>query len=458
MFASIATRGRVAVLSTAMSVSLIFFSASPSALADVIHMKDGSKLEGEIVDEKDGMLKVKVNDSAIVEVPARQVKKIIHKATRFQELSRKRAVLGVKDVEGRVALSRWCRKNFLNKASRQLLLEIIEIDPDHIGARSSLGFVKHEGQWVEERDFYKAKGFVKYRGRWIPKEEADRAKLKGTMKKRIHTLLKYYRRGHKKAVEASQELLNLKPKDIAGPLLMPYLQEKKDSIRRLVAEALGNTGYDAAALALLEKALNDSNYSVASQAGKSLWRLDNKGTVGEAKKKLVQSLFHKYERVRLRSGNIIQDINDQATIPYLIEALYLRKAKRVTEVQQSHGIVRAGNPSRGLFGRYNLPVKQGTRAVRTREVTKLVYAFNPAARKALRKISGKDFDYDKAEWFKWWSKEGEPEYRRALAKKKAAAEAARKKDDSAGSGRELESPENPRALKTPNKPKAPKKG
>ncbi|MDF1663265.1 MAG: hypothetical protein P1V97_15950, partial [Planctomycetota bacterium] len=257
-------------------------------------------------------------------------------------------------------------------------------------------------------------------------EEADREKLKITLKKRIFTLLKYYRRGNKKAVEASEEILSLEPKDLAGPLLLPYLDEKKDSIRRLIAEALGNTGYDAAALPLLEKALNDDTYSVAVQAGKSLWRLENKGTVAEAKKKLVQSLFHRYERVRLRSANILREINDPSTTPYLIEALYLRKAKKVSEVQESHGVVRGGSQARGVFGRYNLPVQQGAGVVRTREVTKLVYAFNPSSRKALRAITGKDFDYDKAEWFRWWQKEGRPKLLKELAEKKKAQDAAKK--------------------------------
>lgn len=412
----------LAVVITAMTFFALASNAG-TASADVLVMKNGSRLEGEIVDQKNGLLKVKVNESAFVEVQAIQVVKIIKKATRWQELAKRRAEIKAGDVEALFELSKWCKKNFMAKDGRRICEEIIALKPDHLGARAALGYVRSRGQWILEKDFYKSKGYVRYKGRWIPKEEAEREKLKLTLKKRIFTLLKYYRRGNKKAVEASEEILGLEPKDLAGPLLLPYLDEKKDSIRRLIAEALGNTGYDAAALPLLEKALNDDTYSVAVQAGKSLWRLENKGTVAEAKKKLVQSLFHKYERVRLRSANILKEINDPSTIPYLIEALYLRKAKKVSEVQESHGVVRGGNQARGVFGRYNLPVQQGAGVVRTREVTKLVYAFNPSSRKALRAITGKDFDYDKAEWFRWWQKEGRPKLLKELAEKKKAEDA-----------------------------------
>lgn len=408
-----------------LSVALTFTASV--AWADVLVMKNGSRLEGEIVDQKDGLLKVKVNESAFVEVQATQVVKIIKKATRWQELAKRRAEIKEGDVEALFELSKWCKKKFLTKEARRICEEIIALNPDHLGARAALGYVKSEGKWIQERDFYKSKGYVRYKGRWIPKEEAEREKLKLVLKKRIFTLLKYYRRGSKKAVQASEEILSLEPKDLAGPLLLPYLDEKKDSIRRLIAEALGNTGYDAAALPLLEKALNDDTYSVAVQAGKALWRLDNKGTVTEAKKKLVQSLFHRYERVRLRSANILSEINDPGTIPYLIEALYLRKAKKVTEVQEAHGVVRGGNAARGVFGRYNLPAQQGAGVVRTREVTKLVYAFNPSARKALRAITGKDYDYDKGEWFRWWQKEGRPKLLKELAEKKKAEDAKKAK-------------------------------
>ncbi|MDF1661280.1 MAG: hypothetical protein P1V97_05885, partial [Planctomycetota bacterium] len=233
------------------------------ASADVLVMKNGSRLEGEIVDQKDGLLKVKVNESAFVEVQAIQVVKIIKKPTRWQVLAQRRAQIKKGDVEALFELSKWCKKNFLAKDSRRICEEIIALNPDHLGARAVLGYVRSSGQWILEKDFYKAKGYVRYKGRWIPREEADREKLKITLKKRIFTLLKYYRRGNKKAVEASEEILGLEPKELAGTLLLPYLDEKKDSIRRLIAEALGNTGYDAAALPLLEKALNDDTYSVA---------------------------------------------------------------------------------------------------------------------------------------------------------------------------------------------------
>lgn len=374
--------------------------------ADIIILRDGSRLEGEIIGEEDGKLKVRVRRAAVVEVPAKDVKKIERKLTKWQELDQRRKKLGGKDTAGRMALAKWCKKNFLTKQARALYEEVIKIDPNHVVARAALGYVKHEGQWILEADFYKAQGFVKHKGQWISKDEADRLKAQSQLKKRIKALIRLYRRGDRRALEAEKELLSLKPGEVVGPLLLPYLEERRESVRKLVIRALGESKYDGAAIPLLEIVHKAKRRLLAELAGKALWHLGDSGKVKDARTRLVQSLFNKSEGTRLRAANVLQAINDPQTIPYLIEALYLKRYKRVNKVEENHGVTRSGQRSRGAYGQYNLPLASGAGVQRSRQVLESVYVFNPSARRALSEMTGRDYDYDKAEWFAWWKKNG----------------------------------------------------
>jgi hypothetical protein len=389
--------GRTLVFCLCLTLAL-----SASAYADVIVMKDGSRIEGEILSESGGVFRVRVSEFAVVEIPALQIKDIERKLTKRQELANRREKIEAGDAESLFELAQWAKKSFLNAESRALFEEALLADPDHAAARAALGFVRVDDRWVPEAEFYQSKGFVRFKGKWVPKEFADESKTRERLEAEVWEVIKILRRGDKQYLEAEQKLLALEPLNLLAPILLSRLDERKLALRKLLIQALARCDYEPAALELLEIAFDDEEFEVAAIAGKAIWSQANRGRVVEAKTRLVQNLFHRHEKTRLRAAGLLEAIKDRETIPYLIEALYLERIKRVTEVDESYGISRAGPMGRGVYGQYNLPSAAGAGVVRLREVDKLTFVFNPIARRALQAMSGRGYDYSKADWYKWW--------------------------------------------------------
>ena len=255
----------------AIALSLIGLGLSGSACADVIEMKDGSTLEGEILTQDGTTIRIRINASAVVEIKAKDVRRIIAKPTRGQIYAKKHAALGAKDIAGRIELAKWCRKNFLPAKSRELFGEILKIDPDHAVARARLGYVRHKGQWVDEADYYKSIGYVRHRGRWVPKAEAERAKRRKEIDEIIKLGLRAIRKGGADTIEGERSILELKKDpidaDLAGPILVEELEDqRRAAVRKFIVRALGELSFAEAALPLLEIALEDDEMDVAEAA------------------------------------------------------------------------------------------------------------------------------------------------------------------------------------------------
>jgi hypothetical protein len=51
-------------------------------------------------------------------------------------------------VEGNLAIANWCRRKGLDGQERAHLIRLLQLNPDHLGARTRSGFVMIDGQWV----------------------------------------------------------------------------------------------------------------------------------------------------------------------------------------------------------------------------------------------------------------------------------------------------------------------
>lgn len=364
---------------------------------DVVWLKDGGKLEGDIIAEDRDSVKVRINAQATVEVSRRDVDRIERKPSKRDELLKRRAALDPKDAQGRYELAGWCRKRAMSGEARSLYEETIALEPDHVGARAALGYVRFKGRWILEDDFYRAKGFVRRKGRWIPREEAARAELAERLKKRIGDHLRDLRKGGSRAVMAEKALLEIGHPELTGPLLLARLErEKSDYPRRVLIRALQAADYGPSAPIFLELALSEDRPAIARLAVEALWGLSDEAATA-AKKTLVGGLFERSARRRMKAAALLEGADDLEVAPYLIEGLFLvglRSARGELTTLRRLGLETAGS-----LGRYFAPGGPDEVLERPERVD---YLFNPAARQALRGLSGKDFDYDKAAWFAWW--------------------------------------------------------
>ncbi len=150
------------------------------ARADVVYLKTGGTLEGEIVSETADVVRIKTR-LGTVDVDRSRIDRIEHKKTVAQQMREKRAALKADDAEGHFQLARWAEENGLRKDARQLYVKACKIDPKHAGANEALGRVEYGGEWMtpeqrvrrmelDEAVRMRARGLVEHDGKWVTPE------------------------------------------------------------------------------------------------------------------------------------------------------------------------------------------------------------------------------------------------------------------------------------------------
>jgi hypothetical protein len=148
-----------------VALSAVLLTAG-AASADRVYLKGGTVLDGEV--EKKGGKVIVVGEEGTIAVPQDSVLRIEKAESAVSRFEASYAALRPGDAKGRLALADFCRANDLKARERQLLLEIIAIEPDNAAARARLGYVRTEKQgWVTEADAMRARGLVLHDGQWM---------------------------------------------------------------------------------------------------------------------------------------------------------------------------------------------------------------------------------------------------------------------------------------------------
>jgi len=145
----------------------LLLSLGGSAVADQVHLTNGKVMEGKARELADGRVQVELAFGTVT-LPGDKVERIERGET-LEELVRETLKgLPPSDTESRFDLALWTREQGAHTLSRQILEEILALDPNHPGARRALGFRLHEGRWVTEEDYHAARGEILYDGQWLP--------------------------------------------------------------------------------------------------------------------------------------------------------------------------------------------------------------------------------------------------------------------------------------------------
>ncbi len=164
-----------------MALLLALLVPAGTAVADVIHLKNGGKVEGVILSDNGAVLKVRTAFGEVT-VDKSTVARIEKKATPLEEYEARLKALKADDAEGHYLLALFCRENGFRKQEQDLYRRTLAIDDQHPGANEAVGNVEHEGVWMTpaERDrrvkeaeagAMRAKGLVEHEGRWVTPEE-----------------------------------------------------------------------------------------------------------------------------------------------------------------------------------------------------------------------------------------------------------------------------------------------
>src|SRR5262245_40858149 len=154
---------------------LLLAGLCSAAVADEVVLKNGSKIEGAVSEEGNKII-IDVG-SGTVTVDRADVKAINKSNGLVEEYERRQREIRPGDVGGHWQRYQWSRQQegFKARADRQLR-KILEMDPNHDGARRALGFVNHKGAWLTQDEYKATLGLVKYNGEWVTADTAERLK------------------------------------------------------------------------------------------------------------------------------------------------------------------------------------------------------------------------------------------------------------------------------------------
>ena len=138
------------------SLSLLLAVLPTLALADVIHLADGTRREGKVVETTATEVVVEVGRGGVslhVRIPRGDVLRIEHKASQNDLLMAEygRRLAGARNGDADVwhALGAWCaEQRVLKIEARGAFERAIAVDPDHAPSHAALGHVKLNDAWM----------------------------------------------------------------------------------------------------------------------------------------------------------------------------------------------------------------------------------------------------------------------------------------------------------------------
>lgn len=167
-------RERVAELATIAShLQELEDRVSAAGGTDVLHLKDGRRLEGRIESESAEQVRLRFSLGSAA-FPVEQIARIERNRGAATEFAAKYESARPR-VSELVPLLAWCSQRSLAPQKELTAWAILRLDPDNAAARSELGYVKDgSGRWRENAAVQREAGKILWQGSWCTPEELSR--------------------------------------------------------------------------------------------------------------------------------------------------------------------------------------------------------------------------------------------------------------------------------------------
>lgn len=159
------------LITITLAVLILAFVAVP-AQADVLHLKNGGRIEGVVTERGDEY--VVEHRFGTATVKKADVLRVEKKESLQEKYEKRLAGIDREDPDARVALGHWLRENGWEAQAVKEFVAALALDPEHHGAHTALGHVFYEGAWRTEDEVMESKGFVRFRGDWVTPREKER--------------------------------------------------------------------------------------------------------------------------------------------------------------------------------------------------------------------------------------------------------------------------------------------
>lgn len=376
------------------------------ASADIFHLRAGGQIDGHVIKRGErGEYIIKTNQGATLTLSSRQVAKVdSHDDTDMLYQARSRATPDT--VEGHRELAHWCKTNRRNTLAKWHQQRILELDPNDQAARLSLGFQKHQGQWLTRDQIMAAQGMQKYGGKYRTaqdialREQTKRlAEIENEWFQNIRIWVGWLTK--RKSTEALDNISRIDDPHAAVAIVKVLEKQDNQRVRDLLIETLAELRSPLAVTTLVDFSLNDPDPEVRLQCLEYLIRFHQPIQL----EPYVQALNDgKYSNdIINRSAIALSTIGNSKAISPLIDALVTTHSFKNTDAPPGNFNTSFGTGAGGGGGGLSLGGNKSK--VVNRDVKNL------SVRQALVELSGgQDFGFDEKTWRLWYINKQIPDF------------------------------------------------
>lgn len=372
---------------------LAMLLALSAARGDIVHLDDGTTLEGEVTEEGD-TIRVRMGHTSVTVQRSRVLK--IEKKKSPREIYHERAASAPNTADAHYQLALWCQKKKLYRDMRRELEKVIEIDTNHEGAHKRLGHVQVDGTWMTKDEAKRAQGWEKINGRW--RRPAEVAKIKMVReaiarRKAVEGEISQIAQklGSKDPAEAKAAFEKIIARGQAALTALHKLvrdRQQSPEVRKRSAEALAKLKdlSRQGGLALARAAVYDRKPEVRQAAAQAIRRIPSPHGMNS----LLQIAIGNNAAAAARAAAALKIVDRPEPLIALINAIQ----PPVTRSNVTPGPTRTINAplGNGLSGPIMLP---------SQTVTGVSTGTHHPAVEALKRITGEDHGYDKKAWIDW---------------------------------------------------------
>ncbi len=384
-----------------LMTAVLLVGAAVRARGDVLELKDGGQIVGEIAERtEDGDYVVRTADGVEATIAQAQVQRLVLQNETTAEYERRSRTIP-DSADAHRELAEWCRQHELADEADHHLQRVVELDPTDEDARRSLGFQRVGDRWMNRDELMTARGLVFFEGKWrTPQDVAVRQRdnSEGDVEAEWHGKLRTWRgwldSNRPDRVDEARALIAAINDPRATPALAKLLDEEEDEwVFDLLLGTIGRLDDPLAVQKLVEYSLEDEDSETRAQCVDYL----TSGIRAVSLFPYVQALSSKDNVIVNRAGEALGAIGDPAAISPLIDALVTRHKYQV----QPSG---PGSGPGGISAGFD-PTGGGAGLSMGGNGPKIIQRDrqNLGVLRALTKLSGgQNFDYDELAWRHWF--------------------------------------------------------
>lgn len=244
---------------------------SRSARADIFHLKGAGQIEGQVLEDRGEVLRIRTTIGT-VDIEKAQIIKQVPGLSPWERYDKEKKKYKSTAAD-QFRLAQWCAKNGLRSEQFDHLREAIKLDPQHAEARKALGFVKENGKWIKRSGRppadpdHQAKKQAKAAGDQVRKVVAEwfvqvQAIHRGRLEGENDPTSKRFRDGREQILAIREPL--------AIPAITSILSTGTEIVRRLMVESLAQFDEDEATMNLVVVTLLDPSSAIRKSAAVEL--------------------------------------------------------------------------------------------------------------------------------------------------------------------------------------------